>query len=90
MAQDFAQHKVLRKPFWFSILFNLFILSCLTHFALPTAQARDDIVFGSGLFWKIEKEGRKPSYLLGTMHVADPRVLKIKQRVEPYLKRRQS
>jgi uncharacterized protein YbaP (TraB family) len=30
---------------------------------------------GKGLFWKIEKEGLKPSYLLGTMHVTDPRVL---------------
>jgi uncharacterized protein len=30
-----------------------------------------------GLFWKIEKRGLKPSYLFGTMHVADPRVLKM-------------
>ena len=30
---------------------------------------------GKGLFWKIEKAGVAPSYLLGTMHVTDPRVL---------------
>lgn len=30
---------------------------------------------GQGIFWKVEKEGLKPSYLLGTMHVTDPRVL---------------
>lgn len=30
---------------------------------------------GQGIFWKIEKDGLKPSYLLGTMHVTDPRVL---------------
>ena len=30
---------------------------------------------GKGIFWKVEKEGLKPSYLLGTMHVTDPRVL---------------
>lgn len=30
---------------------------------------------GRGIFWKIEKEGVAPSYLLGTMHVTDPRVL---------------
>ncbi len=30
---------------------------------------------GKGLFWKIEKPGLKASYLLGTMHVTDPRVL---------------
>ncbi len=30
---------------------------------------------GKGIFWKIEKAGLAPSYLLGTMHVTDPRVL---------------
>jgi uncharacterized protein YbaP (TraB family) len=30
---------------------------------------------GKGTFWKIEKQGIAPSYLLGTMHVTDPRVL---------------
>ncbi|CAH0338488.1 TraB/GumN family protein [Rhizobium sp. CECT 9324] len=30
---------------------------------------------GKGIFWKIEKEGVQPSWLLGTMHVTDPRVL---------------
>lgn len=30
---------------------------------------------GQGIFWKVENEGLKPSYLLGTMHVTDPRVL---------------
>lgn len=30
---------------------------------------------GEGLFWKVEKAGTAPSYLLGTMHVTDPRVL---------------
>jgi len=32
---------------------------------------------GRGIFWKIEKDGLAPSYLLGTMHVSDPRVLKM-------------
>ncbi|TNM60808.1 TraB/GumN family protein [Aliirhizobium smilacinae] len=30
-----------------------------------------------GIFWKIEKPGLPTSYLLGTMHVTDPRVLKM-------------
>lgn len=30
---------------------------------------------GQGIFWKIERGERSPSYLLGTMHVTDPRVL---------------
>ncbi|HEX5934749.1 MAG TPA: TraB/GumN family protein [Pseudorhizobium sp.] len=33
------------------------------------------IANGEGTFWRIEREGTAPSYLLGTMHVADPRVL---------------
>ncbi|TWF50275.1 TraB/GumN family protein [Neorhizobium alkalisoli] len=32
---------------------------------------------GKGIFWKIEKPGVPTSYLLGTMHVSDPRVLKM-------------
>ncbi|MCJ8520214.1 uncharacterized protein YbaP (TraB family) [Pseudorhizobium tarimense] len=32
---------------------------------------------GQGLFWKIERPGIAPSYLLGTMHVTDPRVLRM-------------
>ncbi|MDI7862476.1 TraB/GumN family protein [Rhizobiaceae bacterium n13] len=30
---------------------------------------------GKGNFWKIEKQGVSPSFLMGTMHVTDPRVL---------------
>ncbi|MGV1753857.1 TraB/GumN family protein [Agrobacterium sp. CG674] len=30
---------------------------------------------GKGTFWKIEKTGVEPSWLLGTMHISDPRVL---------------
>lgn len=35
----------------------------------------DAIPNGRGIFWKIEKDGIAPSWLLGTMHVTDPRVL---------------
>ncbi len=34
---------------------------------------------GKGIFWKIEKAGVEPSYLLGTMHMTDPRVLAMPQ-----------
>lgn len=30
---------------------------------------------GKGIFWKLEKDGQKPSWLMGTMHLTDPRVL---------------
>lgn len=32
---------------------------------------------GKGVLWKIEKEGMSPSFLLGTMHLTDPRVLQM-------------
>ncbi|MEX3011662.1 TraB/GumN family protein [Hoeflea sp. TYP-13] len=32
---------------------------------------------GNSLLWKIEKEGVSPSWLYGTMHTADPRVLEL-------------
>ncbi|MEM7301790.1 MAG: TraB/GumN family protein [Pseudomonadota bacterium] len=35
----------------------------------------DKLLNGESLFWKIEKEGSAPSWLLGTMHMADPRVV---------------
>lgn len=37
--------------------------------------AGDKVQNGKGIFWKIEKSGLKPSWLLGTMHVSDSRVL---------------
>ncbi|KQZ15000.1 polysaccharide biosynthesis protein GumN [Mesorhizobium sp. Root554] len=30
---------------------------------------------GTGLLWKLEKPGQKPSWLFGTMHMTDPRVV---------------
>ncbi len=62
----------------------LLLAGCLL-FPNPTLSD-GAIPYGKGLFWKIEKDNREPSYLLGTMHVADPRVLKIKDRVEPFIK----
>jgi len=32
---------------------------------------------GSGLLWRIDLEGAAPSYLFGTMHVSDPRVVQL-------------
>lgn len=34
----------------------------------------DKVANGKGTFWKIEKPGLQPSWLLGTMHVSDSRV----------------
>ncbi|MFC3072205.1 TraB/GumN family protein [Shinella pollutisoli] len=44
--------------------------------AFATLRAEADAVpNGKGIFWRIEKPGTAPSWLLGTMHVTDPRVL---------------
>ncbi|MBZ7923516.1 TraB/GumN family protein [Ensifer adhaerens] len=45
-----------------------------TRFAALEAEAAA-VPNGKGIFWKIEKDGIAPSWLLGTMHVTDPRVL---------------
>ncbi|ANL42476.1 UNVERIFIED_ORG: uncharacterized protein YbaP (TraB family) [Rhizobium esperanzae] len=37
---------------------------------------------GKGIFWKIEKAGLAPSWLLGSMHVTDPRVLALPPRAQ--------
>ncbi|QND51135.1 polysaccharide biosynthesis protein GumN [Phyllobacterium sp. 628] len=37
----------------------------------------DAIENGKSILWKIEKPGVKPSWLYGTMHLTDPRVLKL-------------
>lgn len=44
-----------------------------------TAQAT---TFSQGLLWKIERPGQAPSYVFGTMHTEDPRVLNLPQAVQ--------
>jgi uncharacterized protein YbaP (TraB family) len=41
---------------------------------------------GQAIFWKIEKDGTPPSFLLGTAHVTDPRVVTLRPEVEAQLK----
>jgi uncharacterized protein YbaP (TraB family) len=44
------------------------------RYASIEAEA-DKVPNGRAIFWKIEKPGLRPSWMLGTMHVTDPRVL---------------
>lgn len=37
--------------------------------------------YGEGLIWAIEKEGLQPSYLFGTIHMSDPRLLEMRPEV---------
>ncbi|MCG3201131.1 MAG: hypothetical protein NFCOHLIN_00993 [Gammaproteobacteria bacterium] len=50
-------------------------LVCPPIARMPTAS--EPAAFGEGLLWRIEREGVAASYLFGTIHVGDPRVLDI-------------
>ena len=63
----------LRKPFALALGVWLAALVCAAH-AVGAEQ--------KGLLWKIERDGVKPSFLLGTMHSEDPRVVKVAPEVQ--------
>ena len=46
------------------------------------ALAAGDMPNGQGVLWKIEREGLAPSYLFGTIHITDERVLDLPRAVE--------
>ncbi len=46
------------------------------------ALAAGDLPNGQGLLWKIERAGLAPSYLFGTIHITDERVLDLPPAVE--------
>ncbi len=37
---------------------------------------------GRGLLWKVEADGAEPSWIFGTMHIADPRLLELPPKAE--------
>ncbi len=43
----------------------------------PAALAGGELPYGQGLLWKIERDGVAPSYLFGTIHITDERVLRL-------------
>jgi len=45
--------------------------------AFPAAQAVAEERYEQGLLWRVSRAGVPPSYLFGTMHVADPRLLEL-------------
>lgn len=40
------------------------------------------VINSESIFWKVEKDGQKPSWLFGTMHLADPAIATLKQDVK--------
>lgn len=50
------------------------------------AQAEFKVGAEQGVLWKIEKRGSEPSFIMGTVHVGDERVLSLPEPVERHLK----
>jgi uncharacterized protein YbaP (TraB family) len=53
----------------------------LLLFIAPWSTALADQTFDKGLLWRIERDGLSPSYLFGTIHVTDERVLDVPEPV---------
>jgi len=53
-------------------------------YAALKAEA-DKIANGEGLLWRVEKEGVKPSYVFGTIHITDSRITDLPAPVEAAL-----
>ncbi len=63
-----------------TLLSRLLAAALLATIALAGARA-DDIVNGQGLLWKLERDGVPASYVFGTMHSPDPRVVALPKAV---------
>lgn len=69
----------------------LWLLTLLPTTPLPadtSATVADK--YGRGLLWRIERDGTAPSYLFGTLHSEDPRVLDLAPPVREALERAKS
>ncbi len=45
-----------------------------------------EMINAESIFWKVEKEGQKPSWLFGTMHMADPDIATLRENVKNAIK----
>ncbi len=63
------------------LLLSLLLLGAL-QYSYAESEDKLGILHPKGLLWKIEKPGTAPSYLYGTMHVADLRVTQLSPQVE--------
>lgn len=68
-------------------------ITCTGKYLIPVIQTTEPEIakrmladaqampYGEGLTWKVEKEGLQPSYLFGTIHMSDPRLLGMRPEV---------
>ena len=81
--------------------FITFLILCISFYSINAEQTltlskcedlkpnqiqKRDLIHSDSLFWKIEKKGYKTSYLYGTIHASDPRVLDVPNNVLTALK----
>jgi uncharacterized protein len=59
----------------------------VTVLVLMATAAEADEKFSQGLLWRVSRDGVPPSYVFGTIHVADPRVLELPEPVTRALAR---
>lgn len=47
----------------------------------PSLEAGQPLAYADAVLWRVDKEERQPSYLFGTIHVADPKISTLSQPV---------
>lgn len=57
------------------------LAACATPEPVPLPE-RLDVAYGQGRIWQIDGQGIEPSYVFGTFHISDPRVLDVPAAVE--------
>ena len=62
-------------------LFLLLAVGCAPREPIPLPE-RPDIAYGEGRIWQVDREGLASSYIFGTYHISDPRVLDVPDAVE--------
>ena len=67
-----------------SVALAFCVLACA---AMPAVAAPAAKPFSHGLLWRVSRDGVPPSYVFGTIHVADPRVLEVPDAVTRALAR---
>ncbi len=58
-----------RRPVFGILALFLFLV------AVPQVPGATELRYGQGLLWQLERGDAAPSYLFGTVHISDPRVL---------------
>jgi len=53
---------------------GLVLSALLLGLVLPQSLSAEDIRFGQGLLWKVQRNGGPASHILGTIHSSDPRL----------------